>query len=103
MEVCSSLRGTSCLWTKVRQWRWIGIRPSGDGLRLKSRQDQPVGARRAELGDRWPLDSGGFPFATELVDDGGSVVTGVRPLSLVVAIGLLLLVRARRRPPLWAS
>lgn len=102
MEVCSSLRGTSCLCTKVRQWRWMGIRPRGEGLRLKSRQDQPVDSRRAELGDRWPLASGDLPLGTGVAVAGGSVPTGVRLLSLVVARGLLLLVRARRSP-LWPS
>lgn len=105
METCKSLRGTSCRWTKFRQWRWIGIRPSGLGLRLKSRQLQPGDI--ADAGDKWPLDATMLPFAgTSPADDaffgvvfvlGVSVGMAVRPESLREAMGLRLLVRALRR------
>lgn len=95
MEVWSSLRGTSCLWTKVRQCRWIGMRPSGEEERLKSCQLQPEDSRRADSGDsRSPFVSAALPFvAGEDVADG-SALTGVRPLTLAVASGLLLRVLA---------
>lgn len=41
MDTWSTFLGTSCLCTKFLKCRCMGIRPSGLGLRLKSRQLQP--------------------------------------------------------------
>lgn len=112
MDTWSSFRGTSCLCTKDRQCRWIGIRPSGLGLRLKSRHQLPAAAMPFSGGGRkWPFFwvSDDLPFVVAdsvllLFDDeplfpladAPFLVAGVSSPSLRVIIGLRLRVRARR-------
>jgi hypothetical protein len=73
------------------------MRPNGLGLRLMSLQLQPG---EALDGDRWPFDPFALPF-TPFGDSGAGfafgvgVVAEVRPVSLRVLIGLLLLDLAR--------
>lgn len=101
MDTWSTFRGTSCLWTKVRQCRWMGIRPSGLGLRLKSRHVQPDGVAGCG-GARCPFVTLVCPFIVRLwvfesdfFDDwrlSGSL--GVILCGRLVSIGDLLLVLA---------
>ena len=96
MDTCKALRGTSCLCTKVRQCLWIGIRPSGLGDRLKSRQDHPEWPAAADEGDKsWPLISGLFccgsrrpPFVGGIFDEDAvavAVAVAVDAVAVVVA------------------
>lgn len=115
MDTWSSFRGTSCLCTNDRQCRWMGISPSGLGLRLKSRHQLPaVGIPFSGGGRKWPFFwvSDDLPFvaaaAVLLFDDEPlpladapfleplPALAGVSSPSLRVIIGLRLRVRARR-------
>lgn len=51
IEMCSALRGISWRWIMERQCLWMGIRPSGLGERLKSRQYEEVDGA-ADEGER---------------------------------------------------
>ena len=79
MERWRALRGISCLWTKERKWRCMGMRPSGEGERVGDQvrdapilpgpippsqshheevveEEEDVGERYDDLGgERWPL------------------------------------------------
>ncbi len=94
MDTCSSFRGTSCLCINSRHCLWMGIRPSGLGLRLKSRQLQPGGA--ADGGSRCPFAATVLPPAS--VSGGGAFFAfrGASPLMRRIWMGLRDRVRLRR-------
>lgn len=108
IETCSSFRGTSCRWTNDRHCLWMGIRPSGLGLRLISLQLQ---AELALAGERCPFDAFPCPLKAAAGVDSFFSVAGALPV-LLVGLGnlrdlkgllLLLFVRALPTSPLESS
>lgn len=103
MLTCRALRGISCLWTKARHSRWIGIRPRGEGERERFRQYElpKPKSRYASAGERKPFDlPAAAPFGGLETGSGAflRLVECERPFTRGIwrsIWGLRLLVRAR--------